>query len=552
MNIAQTAAQDKSQELVEMTSKLQQFVVDAAAEGMSQYDAEKGILARALEIGHRSMDLLLSLQGDGDLGETVETEEGQTLYRSEKPVERPLRSVFGEHALHAYVYAPGSKKKIALRPIDARLNLPEGKCSYLFEEFSQYFCVEQAFGQAAKSLEKVLGQKLSVDTLERTNQRVGEQAEQFLDTLPAPPAEEEGEILVATADGKGVPLIREQAEAVPVHGPKPARPNNRRMATLAAVYSVDPHVRTAEDVVAALFRDERPETDKKKPRPRPCHKRMTACFSTVADEGTEDEMVLRGDVQAWTWAAAQIDSRRRKGQTLVRVCDGQQSLWRISDICLGLDVQNEQADSETLPADSVTEPMENTTSLEHPTKPAENPTRLTHHDVVDVLDIIHVASYLWLAARAFLGSNENAVERFVRERLLRILQGQAAGVIVGMRRMASSRDLRGEKRKQVNKACDYFQKHLPRMRYDEYLARGYPIASGVIEGACRHLVKDRMERTGMRWRESNAGAMLFTRAVKVTDLWEPFQAHRQEVEEQRLHPHHALLGDYTPTYNIAI
>ena len=126
--------------------------------------------------------------------------------RSESPVNRRLRTVFGEHSFDAYVYAPGAKQKVALRPIDARLNLPAGTFSYLLEEFSQYFCVEQAFGQAADAFHTVLGQKLSVDTLERTNQRVGRQAKAYLGTLPTPAAEEEGELLVATADGKGVPF----------------------------------------------------------------------------------------------------------------------------------------------------------------------------------------------------------------------------------------------------------------------------------------------------------------------------------------------------------
>jgi hypothetical protein len=419
------------------------------------------------------------------------------------------------------VYAAGPKRKIALRSIDARLNLPAGKYSYLLEEFSQYFCVEQAFGQAADSFQTVLGQRLSVDTLERTNQRLGEQASDYLDSLPTPPVAEEGELLVATADGKGVPLIREQVAATPVHGPKPLRPNNRRMATLACVYSVDPHVRTAQDVVAALFRDKRPSPQESARRPRPCHKRMTACFSTVAEAGSEDELRIRGDVRAWSWAAEQIETRRQDEQVLIRLCDGQQSLWDTSDVCLGLDVEPDAGKS----AD--------------------------RSPVVDILDIIHVSGYVWSAGRAFYGKDEKAVERFARDRLLRILQGQTSGVISGIRRMASQRKLRGEKKKDVTKACNYLEKNVDRMRYDEYLSQGYPIASGVIEGACRHLVKDRMERTGMRWREPNAGSMLFVRAVEVTGLWDAFQLHRQASEQARLHPHRGLLRDYAPAGGIA-
>jgi hypothetical protein len=518
MKIAHSISVDKIERLVDMAVELQQFVDQAAEDGDSLYKTEKGILAKVLKIGHLAIDRFLQRQGDGDLGPTVQTEDGVELQRSESPVERPLRTVFGEHVFEAYVYATGPKRKIALRPIDARLNLPAGKYSYLLEEFSQYFCVEQAFGQAADSFQTVLGQKLSVDTLERTNQRVGEQASDYLDALPTPPVAEEGELLVATADGKGVPLIRDNVEAPPVHGPKPSRPGNRRMATLACVYSVDPYVRTAEDVVAALFRDERAKDATA--RPRPCHKRMTACFPTVEEAGSEDELPIRGDIRAWTWAAEQIDQRRADGQVLVRLCDGQESLWRVADICLGLE---DKDDSQ---------------------KRLEN--------VVDVLDLIHVSGYVWLAGRALYGKTESSVESFVRDRLLRILQGEAQGVIRGIRRMATERGLCGQKLKDVKTACNYLENNLERMRYGECLAAGYPIASGVIEGACRHLVKDRMERTGMRWREPSAGSMLFVRALEVTDLWEPFQIHRQAAERKRLHPHHKLLDDYTPNANIVL
>ncbi len=245
---------------------------------------------------------------------------------------------------------------------------------------------------------------------------------------------------------------------------------------------------------------------------------MTACFSTVEEAGSEDELQIRGDIRAWTWAAEQIRTRRRDDQVLVRLCDGQESLWSASDTCLGLEDDGQ--------------------------KQSEN--------VVDILDVIHVSGYVWSAGRVLYGKDDSLVESFARDRLLRILQGEAQGVIRGIRRMATERGLRGQKLKDVTTACNYLEKNLERMRYDVYLAAGYPIASGVIEGACRHLVKDRMERTGMRWRESSAGSMLFVRAVEVTDLWEPFQVHRQAAERQRVHPHHALVADYTPALSLAL
>jgi hypothetical protein len=75
------------------------------------------------------------------------------------------------------------------------------------------------------------------------------------------------------------------------------------------------------------------------------------------------------------------------------------------------------------------------------------------------------------------------------------------------------------------------------MRNDEYLRQGYPIASGVIEGACRHLVKDRMERAGMHWTVEGAQAMLDLRSVYIGGQWEAYQAHWVQTETERLYPH---------------
>jgi hypothetical protein len=197
--------------LEELARGLDEFVVGAAREGLPLYEVERTILDRVLKMGKTAVDSFLELQGDGDLGETVTTEDGVTLVRSDEPVERPLQTVFGRHMFEQFVYSRGPKRKIELRPLDARMSLPEGVASYLFEEFSQFFCVEQAFGTANRSLETVLKQDVCVDTLERINHRMGAQAEQYLEKLPMPPASEEGQVLVFTGDGKGVPLVLKQA-----------------------------------------------------------------------------------------------------------------------------------------------------------------------------------------------------------------------------------------------------------------------------------------------------------------------------------------------------
>ena len=174
---------------------------------------------------------------------------------------------------------------------------------------------------------------------------------------------------------------------------------------------------------------------------------------------------------------------------------------------------------------------------------------LERAEIIDILDILHVSSYVWRAAKVFHTSRA-AQERFARDRLLRILQGEVRGVITGLRRMATERKLSGASRKEIGTVCGYLEKNAERMRYDEYLRAGYPIATGVIEGACRHLVKDRMERSGMHWTVEGAQAMLEVRAVYQSSYWKTFQTSRIAEEQARLHPHRALIATDTP-YTLA-
>src|SRR5450631_2755114 len=305
MILASSLNLGKTDALVNLADDLAVFVRQAAQEGADLDTVERGAFARVLEIGRAAVDFFLDAQGDGDLGASIASKDGVVLHRSDSVQKRPLRTIFGEHVLQTYVYSRGSKTKIELRPIDARINLPEGKASYLLQEFTQLFCVEKAFGVGARKFKTVFGQKLSVDVLEDINRAMGEQADRFLDQLSTPPADKEGTILVATADGKGVPLVKQDAQKVPAFDKK-ERPGNRRMATLGCVYSVDPYVRTAEQIVAALFRD----TTVCQPQDRPaaCGKRYRAYFAAAA--GT-DAAALPSAYRTWTWLADEVTARRR-------------------------------------------------------------------------------------------------------------------------------------------------------------------------------------------------------------------------------------------------
>jgi hypothetical protein len=505
MKFADAVGNGKSNLFSEATSGLLSAAVEAAREGQDLHKTERLVLDWLLILGRLAMDVFFELQGNGDLGATVESIEGEVAHRSSEPVMRVLRTLFGLHEFPAYVYRERQHphSSIVLRPIDARLGVSPVEWSPLLQEFSQLFAVDQAYGQVAENLERIFRQQLSVDTVERVNQQMGIEAAILIDELPIPPKSEEGEVLVTTSDAKGVPLVKEAAARLAAFEEPLVRPGNRRMATLAGVYSVDRHYRTPEEILAALFRDPQEGlSPKHRDRPEPCHKRVIARFAAPIPE-FDPNVTVSGAVHALGWAAEQVHQRRRPGQDLVCLIDGQASLWETLDNSLG---------------------------------DGESAARW------EILDITHVSSYVWKAAKA-LNSQEQHQVAFARHNLLRILQGETKQVVTHIRRLATRQKLNGTAKKEVATVCRYFTTHRHRMRYDEYLSKGFPIATGVIEGACRHLVKDRMERSGMRWTQENAQAMLDVRAIHQSSYWDDLQERRVATARSRYAPYLHLIAD---------
>ena len=152
-----------------------------------------------------------------------------------------------------------------------------------------------------------------------------------------------------------------------------------------------------------------------------------------------------------------------------------------------------------------------------------------------ILDFVHANEYLWAAANSLLGETSQQRLEWVKSRTRRILSGQTAQVIAELRLIAKNKKTKGSQRKQLAKTANYFERNLPYMDYQTYLSNGYPIASGVIEGACRHFVKDRFELSGMRWLQTGAENLLRLRAVAENEDWDAYYAYRREQRQLRLY-----------------
>ncbi len=156
-----------------------------------------------------------------------------------------------------------------------------------------------------------------------------------------------------------------------------------------------------------------------------------------------------------------------------------------------------------------------------------------------ILDLFHVLEYLWKAAHVFNEEGSEEAEEWVKSKLLMLLKGDVIGVIANLSCAYKSKKWRGTKKETLRKVITYLKNGRSYMKYDEYLAEGYPIGSGVVEGACRNLVKDRMELAGMHWRMCGAHAVLQMRSIDVNGQWESFWNYRVEKQHQELYKNYS-------------
>jgi hypothetical protein len=232
------------------------FVRQAAQDGRAIGQVERSLWQQLLALGRSLLGGYVEGVGAGDMGETL-SYEGRELKRLEALHERRYVSVFGELTVRRYVYGSRETQKHEVIPTDAVLGLPDGEFSDLLAEWDQAFCVQGSYESSRQTVQRVLGLGQSVRSLEQMSVSMAGAVEAFRASRPAPPAAEEGQIVVLTADGKGVPMRREGGESSPTvngHRQKGEKANKKRMACVGGVYTVAPFVRTAEDVVDEVLR----------------------------------------------------------------------------------------------------------------------------------------------------------------------------------------------------------------------------------------------------------------------------------------------------------
>jgi len=446
---------------------------EVTLDGMEQLAWEQGrdLLRGVIQLG-------LDVQAEGEVRvPQVTGADGVARRRAERGHARAVVTRLGEVTVRRIAYRSGIRGAGSLFPRDAVLNLPLRGYSWALQRLAVMSCRAVSFEQGHEFVLAAAGVSVGRRQLELIVAEAAADAERFCQdpgrAAAVPEAgQDQGQGLpvALSADGKGVAMRPEARRGRAKAPDKRSRvfenrtgtgekKGHKRMAETACVFDVIPQPRTPEQVMAR-------EPGQPADGPRAVN-RWYACDITAR----RDVTIAR----AFGEAGHRDPGHQRPWIALVDG-DVHQITW-IAGQAAARDVT-----------------------------------------VTIIIDFIHVLGYLWKAAWCFHPARDPAIEDWVIAQGLDILHGRVSDVIARIGQLAADRPPRpgSEHAKNIRKTLHYLDAKQPYMDYPRALAEGWPIATGVIEGACRHLVQDRMGITGARWGLEGAQAMLWHRAINAS------------------------------------
>jgi hypothetical protein len=466
------------------------WLAGQVAAALTHAELEDHLQARGRELLRRLFQDHLDLRATREQRRTdVAGADGVPRTRAETGHSRPLTTVFGPVTVPRMAYrAPGAPN---VHPADAQLNLPEEKHSHGLRKLVAVESARGSHQDAAAAVTRATGVTIGKRQVEELARRAAADIDRFYADRRAGPCDDDV-TLVLQADGKGIVMLPgalrpATAKAAAAGKNKLAtrlspgeKRGRKRMAEIAAVYDCKPVPRTPGDIITSPGKGKKKN---KEPGPKATGKWLTASVTDDIAAVIRDafgEAERRDPQHKRTWAAL-------------------------------VDGNNAQIDAMTAEA------------------AARGVT------VTIVIDFVHVLEYLWKAAWSFFEPGDPDAEAWVALRAARILDGKATAVAAGIRRRATTYGYQGKERDGADTCAAYLTAKAPYLDYVTALANGWPIATGVIEGACRHLVADRMAITGARWGLEGAEAVLKLRAVLANGDLDQYWPYHLRREHERIH-----------------
>ena len=413
----------------------------------------------------------------------------------ERGHERDLHTVLGEVQVTRLAYRAAASEN--LYPADARLNLPPVRHSHGIRRLAALEAPRSSFEDGQAAIVRQTGQQIGTRQLRALTlaaaQDVGAFYAQRERTAP-----DGKDLLVLSCDAKGVVMrpeaLREptRAQAQNASGKlktrlsKGEKQGRKRMAEIVTVYELAPEPRTAAEILPD------PDTPPAAARTRPKAKNK------------------------WLQASVTDDTRAVIAE-MFNEADRRDPERKLAWVAL-VDGNNHQIDRIKAEA------------------------RKRKVKIPIVVDFIHVLEYLWSGCWCFFSEGDPAAERWVSDKARQVLDGRAGIVAAAIRRKATTLGLDANQRKNADRCADYLLAKRPYLDYPTALTTGSPIATGVIEGACRHLVKDRMDITGARWGLAGAEAILTLRALITNGDFDQYWTFHLAQEHRRVHAAGYALG----------
>jgi hypothetical protein len=467
------------------------------------HEVERMLFRRLQELGRGLLEWFVAETGTGyEAGHPPCTETGLPMtYKGTES--SPYWSVFGEITLTraGYAHPEGGY----YYPLDAQLNRPASKYSYLLQQWLQADASEMDFRQAVAQLERIFGWSLSTDVPQRLGFPLAAQVDPFYAQQAPPTPAQEGSHLAVSTDGKGVRILR--SERASSTAPEPTKPRLskgekrgiKKEAVVTVDFSFDPHPRTPEEMVKTLMK-QHTEEERQQAHHERRQRRQQGQLEPRQPQNPHVRATLAGKDHAFGYLMDRLQHRDPDGtKPIIILVDGKIEL----ETQLRQQLRDHQMD---------------------------------HRLQAVILDIMHASEYVWEAATALYGETNPDRNSWVEDKLRALLESRVGRLIGGLKQRLTKNTLTSAQQNALHKAITYFTNHRHMMDYATYLARGYPIATGLVEGTCGSLVKDRLEQSGMHWSITGAQAVLDQRAVMKNGDWDDFWVFFIEQERERMYP----------------
>lgn len=479
---------NKSEEIRSIYSQIEVLIGKSEDFGCSSdglCGLEKNILKGLLGIGLELLKLGITTRAK----EVVE--QGSPLASSKVSnkgiFSRQYQSIFGTLSLNHRKYQIAGKG--AYYPLDSSLNLPRRQLSYVLQDWVVGSSADLDFRESVSSVNEILSLNMSGIQSKIHCNKLGEQVGDFYAQSALSPVQK-GDYICLEWDGKGVPIIKEEREESPDALPatsvagrleKGQKRGVKKTATVSVSSIFTPKPREKDSIIRGLFRTP---------------------LTPLQDEGNALQVAHKKPTK---WHQ-EIHRRAFLGAQRNAIDYGVQRAKRIK--------------GEQMPPFVVL--LDGGIGLEPAVRAAFDKEGLSKYLKYIILDIVHVSEYVWKAGNAILGEKSKFRTGWVKGILSDILEGKISQVIEELKQNRDKTTLSESAQKLLDKTITYFTNHQHKMDYKTYLEQGLPVSTALVESSCGHLVKDRMERSGMRWSLKGAQNMMDIRAVKKNGDWANF------------------------------